>query len=360
VETVEIDGSFGEGGGQVLRSSLALSALTGQPVHLRRVRAGRREPGLAPQHLLTVLALAEVCDAELQGASLRSQEVWFAPHRRPQPGEYVFDVTEAARGGSAGAASLVLQTVMLPLSLAEGASRVTVRGGTHVPWSPSFDYLAHVYLPAIRPMGVVADLSISAWGFYPVGGGQLHADIEGAAGRALLPLRLTERGTIKRVWGQAIACSLPSHIPQRMVNRAANVLAAGGLPSQLTPRRERCAGPGAGIMLIAEYEHACAGFAAIGAKGKPSEEVADEACAALLVHHDLGAPVDLHLADQILLPLALADGPSEYRTSRITGHLLTNAHVIRQFVHAEIEVAGQEGRPGTVSVRGAGWDALRD
>jgi RNA 3'-terminal phosphate cyclase (ATP) len=150
VQILEIDGAYGEGGGQVLRTSLTLSVLTGRPMHISRIRAGRRNPGLAPQHLTNVFAVARICDADVQGATLGSTEVRFQPRSRPRPGAYLFDVTHVAQGGSAGSVTLILQTLLLPLAFAEKASHLTLQGGTHVPWSPPFEHIAYVYLPTVE------------------------------------------------------------------------------------------------------------------------------------------------------------------------------------------------------------------
>jgi RNA 3'-terminal phosphate cyclase (ATP) len=162
---------------------------------------------------------------------------------------------------------------------------------------------------------------------------------------------LNDRGPLLRLTGLAAAANLPAHIPQRMADRARSLLRAQGVSADVKPLRERSAGPGAGTFLLAEYEHSRAGFAALGAKGKPSEQVAEEACLDFLAfHRHAGAAVDMHLADQLLLPLALAPGRSEFTTCRVTSHLITNAHVIRRFVNAEIDITGGEGEPGKVSV----------
>ena len=359
---VEIDGSYGEGGGQVLRTALTLAALTGQPTHVRNIRAGRPKPGLAAQHLTGVLALAQLCAAELHQATLGSLELKFIPRSGAQPGAYQFDVAQAATGGSAGSATLILQTLLLPLAAAGPGSRLTLRGGTHVPWSPPFEYIEQVYLPMLARLGLSATCRLDAYGFYPAGGGQLSAEVLGtvahtvpttanAKSLVLKPLVLTERGALRRVSGTALACNLPAHIAQRIANRAINVLRQAGLPAQITPRLARGVAPGAYLWLCAEYEQARAGFCALGEKGKPSEQVADEACQALLAHHAQGAALDPHLADQVLLPLALAAGRSEFHTSRVTRHLLTNAHIIQQFMPVAIEVNGTEGAPGHVVVR---------
>jgi RNA 3'-terminal phosphate cyclase (ATP) len=352
---VVIDGSYGEGGGQVLRTALTLAVLTGRPTHIEHIRAGRRKPGLRPQHLTAVRAAAAVCGARLEGDELGSQTLSLVPDGPPVPGMYTFDVGEAARGGSAGSVSLVLQTVLLPLALAEGESHLTLRGGTHVPWAPSISYLEHVFSPTLARMGVGAQVELMRWGFYPAGGGEVQVRIMGWEG-ALRPILLTERGKLQRIWGTAAVTNLPAHIPQRMAARACNVLAEEGLQAQVEPRRLRGVGPGAGIFLFAEYvaspsgEAATAGFTAYGRKGLPAERVAEMACQEILAHHRSGAPVDPHLADQLVLPMALADGESQVRTSQVSQHLLTNVWVVRKFLARDVRVEGELGAPGILVV----------
>ncbi len=348
---VVIDGSYGEGGGQVLRSALTLAMLTGQAVRLENIRAGRSKPGLRPQHLTAVRAAATLCDAHLEGDVLGSQVLIFRPGGPARPGEYLFDVAATARRGSAGAVTLVLQTVLLPLALADGDSLLTLRGGTHVAWSPPVPYLEHVFFPQLARMGLNAAVESLRWGFYPVGGGEVRVRIVGNGGRPPAPLRLTTCGALLRVWGTAAAMNLPAHIPQRMAARARNLLAAAGLTAQIEPVRLRGSGPGAGIFLFAEYEaeggSVAAGFTAYGRRGLPAERVAEAAVEELLAHHRADAPVDPHLADQLVLPLALAEGESQIRTSRVSQHLLTNIWVVQHFLEREIQVEG-----GTVTVVG--------
>ena len=364
---VVIDGSHGEGGGQVLRTSLALAAITGQTVRIEHVRAGRKKPGLRPQHLTAVRAAAAVCAARLEGDELGSQALTFAPGGPVRPGQYDFDVADAARGGSAGSVGLVLQTVLLPLALGEATSHLTLRGGTHVPWAPSVSYLERVFLPAIAQMGVRAQVELVRWGFYPAGGGEMQVRIAGQEG-SLHSVQLTERGELGRIWGTAAVMNLPAHIPQRMANRARNVLAEAGLEAQVKPRRLRGTGPGAGIFLFAEYatapsgETITAGFTAYGRQGLPAERVAEAACQELLSHHRSGAPADPYLADQLVLPMALADGESRVSTSHVSQHLLTNIWVVRQFLTAdyanptEIHIEGELGSPGTMTIKRKGYD----
>jgi len=332
-----------------LRTSLALALLTGRAARIERIRAGRAKPGLRPQHLTAVRAAAAICDARLAGDELGSQELTFVPGGPPRPGEYVFDVAEAVQGGSAGSVGLVLQTVLLPLTFAAGDSHLTLRGGTHVPWAPSAAYLENVFLPALAHMGVRAQVETAQWGFYPAGGGEMRVKVEGST-RSLSPIQLVERGELYRVWGAATVLNLPAHIPQRMASRASNVLAEAGVRSQIEPQRLRGAGPGAGIFLFARYAHAVAGFTAYGQQGLPAERVAEAACEELLTHHRAGAPVDPHLADQLALPMALAEGESRISASQITQHLLTNVWAVRQFLAVEIHVEGQLGAPGALIV----------
>jgi RNA 3'-terminal phosphate cyclase (ATP) len=348
---VEIDGSYGEGGGQVLRTTLALSAITGRPVRLYAIRARRPRPGLAPQHLAVVLALARICRAEVRGAALRSAIVEFAPQSPPLPGTYHFDVAEAGGGASAGAISLILQALLLPLAFAAGDSQVLLRGGTHVPWSPSFHYLERVFTPTVARMGITLALRLDAWGFYPVGGGQVSAIIH-AARRPLRAVDLLHPGPLRGVTGLAAAANLPAHIPQRMASRAASLLAESDIRARVQPVRERAASPGAALLLVAEYVNARAGFSALGKKGKPSEQVAEEATLDLLASHKSGQALDMHLADQILLPAALAEGSTTYTTCRVTEHLRTNAHVLSHFLGPVVAISGALGYPGTVSVAG--------
>ena len=348
-----IDGSYGEGGGQILRTSLALAALTGQPMRIERIRAGRSKPGLRPQHLTAVRAAAAVCGGGLEGDEIDSQTIVFVPGGPTRAGEYVFDVAEAARSGSAGSVGLVLQTVLVPLALAVGESRLTLRGGTHVPWAPSASYLEHVFLPTVSRMGVRAYVELVSFGFYPAGGGEIRVRIMGR-GEALRPIVLIERGELQRVWGTAIAMNLPAHIPQRMATRARNVLKEVCTRTQVEPRRVRGAGPGAGIFLFAEYAQAIAGFSACGRKGLPSERVAEKACEDVLAHHRTGTPVDPYLADQLVMLMALAEGTSRVMTSQVSQHLLTNVWVIRHFLPLDAHIEGEPGRQGTLVVKGGG------
>jgi RNA 3'-terminal phosphate cyclase (ATP) len=344
-DTVSIDGAHGEGGGQVLRTALALSEITLRPFRIVNIRARRRNPGLLPQHLSATRAAAAITGAKVSGDRLGSSELIFVPSRRPQSGSYTFDVAEIAGKGSAGSAILILQTILVPLAVADGPSTIMVRGGTHLEWAPGYDDFAHGYLPALRRMNLNAEAELVQWGWYPAGGGEVRCRLagvqSGTSHRAgsLRPIEAVERGPLRGITGRAVAANLPSHICQRMCDRARAALADIGVPIQIEALRVKAVCPGAGLFLLAEYgESLAASFSAYGRQGKPSEEVAEEAVAALREHHVPGAAVELHLADQLLVPLAIATGPSHFTTARPTAHLATNAWTIEQFGIARITI----------------------
>lgn len=338
-----INGAYGEGGGQILRTALALAAILTQPIRIKNIRAGRKNPGLAAQHLTAVRAAALICDARLEGDTLESTQLTFEPQSPPVAGDYEFDVASAREGGSAGAATLVLQTVLVPLALAQESSTVTVKGGTHVSWSPSFHYLEQVYLPMLARLGIEATTELSAWGWYPAGEGEIKATISGRDSNGSdrpqpAPLVGTERGPLKEITGIAVASSLPSHIAQRMRDRATNLLQEAELPANIEPQRVRSVSPGAGIFLVAEYETCRAGFSALGKKGKPSEQVAAEAVDDCLAFHRSGAVLERHLTDQMILPLALSGLTGPFQAQALSRHTITNIWVVEQFLGPLAEV----------------------
>ena len=346
---ITIDGAYGEGGGQILRSTLTLSAITGQAVQVINIRAHRSKPGLRPQHLTAVRAAAALCAAHLEGAALDSQTLTFAPQTAPQAGPYTFDVNDATSRGSAGSATLILQTILLPLALADGPSHVTLRGGTNVPMSPPALYIEQVYLPTLFDMGLKARMHHPRWGLMPHGNGEIVLEIQGQA--ALRPLEVIERGKLQRIKGIAFVGNLPSHIPQRMTSRARSILRDAGLhPVTIEPQHVVAQGNGAGIFLLARYDYALAGFDMLGRKRLSSEKVAAMVCQRFLDYHRTGAASDRHLADQLVLPLLFADGTSRLSVDCVTRHLLTNVWVANQFGVGRASVDGEEGKLGMLSV----------
>lgn len=275
----------------------------------------------------------------------------FVPRRPVCAGEYTFDVAQARVGGSAGSTTLILQAVLLPLALLKGESSITLRGGTHLPSSPSFDYIQDVWIPALARLGVRATVTLDAWGWFPAGGGQICATISGPA-NGIPPLRafhLIDRGPLRRISGRAVGASLPSHIPQRMRDRAKALLEPLGAKIDIDTQCVTSISHGAGLFLVAEYHNIACGFTAMGARGKPSEQVGEEAAGQLLEHWRSGAALDLHLGDQILLAAALCATSSSFSVERVTRHTRTNAWVIAQFGLAETSF-DETGPRATVTV----------
>jgi RNA 3'-phosphate cyclase len=334
---IELDGSFGEGGGQILRSSLALSLVTGKPFHLRNIRARRPKPGLQPQQLMSVRAAAQIGQAQLRGASLGSSDLTF------EPGKYHFAI------GTAGATGLVLQTVYLPLAFRAAApSEVVFQGGTHVSTSPCFHFLDVTWRAYMELLGLRITLRLIRPGFYPRGGGVVEARIEPCA--KVQPLQLRERTGPQRVTGISAVAGLPDEIAKRQARRAAFRLRSLGIPVHIQQESWQD-GPGTVQTLVLETAPVPTLFFGLGARGKPAERVADEAADEAMdyMQAEPGA-VDFHSADQIVLPLALAEGPSHFSVARVTQHLLTNITVIRQFINREIVCTGDEGQPGAVTI----------
>ena len=336
-----IDGSMGEGGGQVLRASLALSILTRTPIHLYNIRAGRSKPGLQPQHLQSVLAAAAICAGQTRGAALHSRELFFEPGE-VHAGRYRFDI------GTAGSAPLVLQTVFLPLARAKDSSTLTITGGTHVPHSPCYHYLERQWLPTLQGLGFWARLSLEKAGFYPQGGGVIQAQLRPA--QAITPLDRLSPGPLRQVRGITAAVNLDPDIAKRQKLQALRRLEPLCRDSKI--ETVELASPGKGTLLLVqgEFEQASCCYFGLGAIGKRAEQVADEAVDAFAAFLASGGAVDEYLADQLVLPLALASGPSRYRTARVTLHLLTQAALIPLFLPVRVEIDAPEGQPGTVFV----------
>jgi RNA 3'-terminal phosphate cyclase (ATP) len=297
------------------------------------------------QHLQAVCAASTVSGARVDGAQMGATVLVFEPHG-VKAGEYRFDI------GTAGAATLVLQTVLLPLAAGEGISRVTITGGTHVPWSPSYHYLERLWIPCLRRLGVRAEITLSRAGFYPRGGGLINAVIRPALPDA--PLSLVDPGRLMSVRILSAVANLDASIAERQSRQAGQRLARCGVPVEVEQFSLSAPSPGTMVMVQADFEHSRCAYASLGERGKPAERVADEAVDAVLAFIASGAAVDEHLADQMLLPLALTPGISELRPARITQHLLTNAWVIGKFLPASIDIKEEEGDVGMVRVEGVG------
>ena len=337
---LSLDGSYGEGGGQVLRTALSLAALTGVAVRIEGIRAKRSKPGLRPQHLTAVQAVARVSQGEVTGARLGSQALTFKP-RTPQGGHYCFDVAETT--GSAGAVTLVAQALLPPLLKAESPATVILKGGTHVPWSPPAHYLSHVFLPALAAMGAEVEMTLERWGWYPRGGGEVRLSI----------------GEARRLTG--LECAPPRQVqhsgsgPRRPTCRSTwpGGRRPGLRPAWVRRCRWKLSPPPARTGAAWSWSGGPGRVsAALGARGKPAEQVADEAAEAYLAFRASGGACDRHLADQMLIYLALAEGPSRFTTEAVTSHLLTNVWVIEQFLGPTFQIQGALGEPGEIFCKG--------
>jgi RNA 3'-terminal phosphate cyclase (ATP) len=349
LDNVRLDGSHGEGGGQILRTALSLSLLTGRPFRMVKVRANREKPGLRPQHKTAVESAAELGNAKVVGAAVGSRELSFAPGDY-QPRDLTLDI------GTAGSTGLVLQTLHLPLALrAQSGVRVALTGGTFNPKAPAYTFLDSTWRGYLWAFGMPTSLSMPAAGFYPKGGGRLEAWIEPASPRPWVQL---ERGPLRRIRGIAGVANLREDITQRMRDRAIQRLNEAGLSDEveitIEPVQWTSPGQGAALSLIAEYDGTIpATFVGLGERGKPSEAVADEAVDQLLAFEAAaGAAVDPHSADQILLPLAFAPGRSAFTVSEVTEHLRTNVNTISAFLDRPItiEESAAAGQPGRVVI----------
>lgn len=342
---IVIDGAQGEGGGQILRTSVGLAAAFGLDLRIVNIRARRKPAGLRPQHLAAVKAAAEVCGGRLTGAAVGSAELTFEPGP-VQRGNYTFDI------GTAGSTTLVLQTVLPALIACEGPSRVTVAGGTHNPMAPCFEYLRDVFGLLASASNAEMFFETDRPGFYPKGGGSVHMHVNGSGSAdALTPICFASRGELKRIEIlSAAAASLPEHIVQRQAQQAAARLSHLAVPLTVAQQRWDTLSPGTAVFLRAVFARSAAGFDALGALDKPAERVADEAADALLDHLAGEGAVDAHAADQLLTIAALSGDASRFTCRRVTDHLRTNAAVIRQLTGREVEITENSDGSGTVTL----------
>lgn len=331
---LHIDGRQGEGGGQILRSSLSLSAATGRPIVLEHIRAGRKKPGLMRQHLTCVRAAAAVCGAEVEGAQLRSTAIRFTPGA-VQAGDYRFAV------GSAGSCLLVLQTVLPPLLRANGESTLTLEGGTHNPMAPPFDALEHGFVPQLRRLGAEVSLELVRPGFFPAGGGEVRVRVAPLAGAA--PLELLERGPLVERRGVVQIAQLSEEIAQRQTRLLATSLPQLGERVEVR-RFDNSRGPGNAVSVHLEHRHVTEVATAFGMRDLPSKRVVARLVKHVRRYLAREAPVGEFLADQLMLPLALTAG-GVYRTLTPSLHATTNAAVINAFLGedtVELEERGRE------------------
>lgn len=343
-ETIHVDGSYGEGGGQILRTSVALSALTGRAIEVTDIRKNRPNPGLAPQHLHGVKAIQQLTIARIEGLEIGSTRIEFVP-RGIRSGEYEVEI------GTAGSISLILQVFMPPAAFGNDVVFAAISGGTDVKWSPPMDYLRNVFLKILTKMGYMGEVEIVRRGYYPRGDGAVKAKI--LPTRHLKLIELTKRGEFKKILGVSHSMNLPSHVVERQRKAALEVLK--GYDPEITLEYNRGNSMGCGLTLWAEFENTVLGASSLGKLGKPAEKVGREAAQRLLDEINSGAPLDRYMGDQIIPYMALAKGTSKIVVGELTGHLKTNIYVTEEILGNEFEIV-EEGSGYTIKTEGIGFE----
>jgi RNA 3'-terminal phosphate cyclase (ATP) len=323
---MEIDGSFGEGGGQIVRTAAALSAVTGTPVGIRNIRMGRPKPGLAPQHAQALLALARLCNAQTEGVSPGSSRIAFHPGK-------VKGGTYRAEIGTAGSVTLLMQCLLPAMLTAEDPVSLEVHGGTDVQWSPSIDYFRYVFLPALRCFGARARMELRQRGYYPRGQGSVLLRTEPSLLRAA---QLSARDGTKDIEGISHCSNLPEHVARRQAESASKLLREAGLASNIRHEILKAPSTGSGITLWSGFK----GGSALGARGLPAEEVGEKAAEELALEMRSAAAVDVHLCDQLIPYLAMAGG--SYTVREISMHTRTNILTAGHFFKRKISISGED------------------
>ncbi|APA70060.1 RNA 3'-terminal phosphate cyclase [Janthinobacterium sp. 1_2014MBL_MicDiv] len=328
---IEIDGAQGEGGGQILRSALSLSMITGQPFRLINIRAGRAKPGLLRQHLVAVQAAAAICGARMTPVALGASSLEFVPGTL-RGGDYRFAI------GSAGSCTLVLQTLLPALLHADAPSTVRISGGTHNPMAPPVHFLQRAYGRAMAQMGADIDIALGRYGFYPAGGGEVIATVQPCA--RLKPIALLQRGERQAGFAESVVAGVHVNVAQRELERVASGMGWSGKQLRIVglPAEQ---GPGNVLLLTLEHEHVTEVFASFGEKSLLAESVAKRLLNEVRAYCKSDAAVGEHLADQLLLPMALAGGGT-FSCSKVSQHALTNAEVIARFLPVRITFEQQE------------------
>jgi RNA 3'-terminal phosphate cyclase (ATP) len=341
---IVVDGSYGEGGGQILRTSAALSCITGQDIRVINIRVKRKNPGLRPQHITALKAAATLCNAETEGLEIGSKEIFFRPGS-VKSGNFKFDI------GTAGSVTLVLQTLLPIMAYASGSVKLVLKGGTDVPWSPTIDYLRYVMFYHLRSLGYEVHVTLIRRGHYPKGGGLVEVEVPSPP-KGFRPINKVFRGDVLEIKGISHCVRLPTHVARRQAISARDTLRKAGLDIPINineewydPASDPHLGPGSGITLWAIAKESVLGSDALGAKGKRAEIVGKEAADKLIADLSTGMALDTHMSDNILIFLSLADGRSVIGGASLTLHALTVMWLLKKFLSVSIEVEGERDKP---------------
>jgi RNA 3'-terminal phosphate cyclase (ATP) len=330
---LEIDGSYGEGGGQIVRTAVALSVLTNQPIHIRNIRANRPIPGLRPQHFTTLSCIQEICDAEVIGLTINSKTLEFTPHAI-KPGAYTFDV------GTAGSMTLVFQACLLSGLKTPGPLTIHLQGGTDVRWAPSWDYFAYVFLPLAKKLGVNAEVSLNKRGYYPVGGGEAVLTIHPT--NTLVPFQVDEPQVFHEMQGIIHLANLPDHIGTRIKHAASKAALQKNLHASLRIDVAPSSSPGTGITLWSSSGATILGSTVLGERNISAEAVGQQAADQLLREITSGATLDSYAIDQLLPYLAYAPKTSTCLIRELSTHTHTNMWLMKQFFPVDFESTPQQ------------------
>lgn len=327
---IEVDGSHGEGGGQLVRNAAALAAVTGKPIRIINIRSKRSNPGLAAQHVAALEAVAAVSGADIEGLHLRSHTVTVKPGTI-SGGKHRIDV------GTAGSLTLVLQAVLPPALLASEPSEFHLTGGTDVPWSPPLDYFRFVFLPLLERMGGHVDVDMIKRGYYPRGGGEVRVRVRPSGG--FRPLSVEPPGALRRIRGIAHAANLPEHVPQRMRQAAVRQILAIAEPKieVHVASPDQASGPGGAVVLWTEQENTVLGASALAQKGTPAEKLGTSAAGELIADLNAKASLDTHASDQVLIYAALANGESRFSVRTVTPHATTTMWLLERLLSRRFE-----------------------
>jgi RNA 3'-terminal phosphate cyclase (ATP) len=346
VEFLEIDGAHGEGGGSIVRTALSLSALTGQAVRISNVRGGLQRPGVNPVDLALLRVFTHCTDAVSKG-DLGDAEILFQPRTSLRPYRGNLDIGKVARVSPGGSATLIAQTLVVPLSQSGRLSGFRLRGGTHVPYAPTHEYLELVTLPALAEAGIGAWSSLSYAGYVSGGSGEIEMEIEPSA---LCGFDFSSPGELVEAKAVLVTSELPEHVRSRGVDRLEELARRDGLALSVRVLRPQASGPGAAVTIAARMERGFGGGQSLGQRGKPIEEVVEEAYSEFIEFLNSGCGVDDHLADQLVLPAALCRERATFTISRITRTLATVVWVVKQFIPIRLTLLGRENERGEIRV----------